>query len=125
MYYDHVQDDEKDKDTKTENYEVAGSPYWMAPETIQNNAVTPACDIWAVGATAIELYTGSPPYSHLQPMSAMYRIVQDQHPLIPEGVTADFKDFLLKCFAKEAWRRPTARQLLAHKWLVDIEETSL
>ena len=38
--------------------------------------VTPAADIWSVGCLAIELLTGQPPYYDLQPMSALFRIVQ-------------------------------------------------
>jgi serine/threonine protein kinase len=38
--------------------------------------VTPASDIWSVGCLIIELLTGYPPYYDLQPMSALFRIVQ-------------------------------------------------
>ena len=47
--------------TKKKEGEVAGSPYWMAPEINEmRGQLTPACDIWAVGAVAIELFTGHP-----------------------------------------------------------------
>jgi len=55
---------------------VAGTPYWMAPEVIELTSVTPAADIWSVGCLAVELLTGQPPYFDLQPMSALFRIVQ-------------------------------------------------
>ena len=55
---------------------VAGTPYWMAPEVIELTSVTAAADIWSVGCLAIELLTGQPPYCDLQPMSALFRIVQ-------------------------------------------------
>lgn len=38
--------------------------------------VTPASDIWSVGCLIVELLTGAPPYYDLQPMSALFRIVQ-------------------------------------------------
>ena len=48
------------------NISFAGTPYWMAPEVIQENAeVTSACDIWSLGCTVIELLTGKPPYYDL------------------------------------------------------------
>lgn len=55
---------------------VVGTPYWMAPEVIEMTCVTAAADIWSVGCLAIELLTGQPPYFDLQPMSALFRIVQ-------------------------------------------------
>ena len=55
---------------------VAGTPYWMAPEVIELTSVTAAADIWSVGCLDIELLTGQPPYFDLQPMSALFRIVQ-------------------------------------------------
>jgi serine/threonine protein kinase len=59
---------------------VAGTPYWMAPEVIELTSVTPAADIWSVGCLAVELLTGQPPYFDLQPMSALFRIVQARAP---------------------------------------------
>lgn len=38
--------------------------------------VTSSSDIWSVGCLIIELLTGLPPYYDLQPMSALFRIVQ-------------------------------------------------
>lgn len=45
-------------------------------QVIEMTSVTPAADIWSVGCLAIELLTGQPPYYDLQPMSALFRIVQ-------------------------------------------------
>ena len=39
-------------------------------QVIEMTSVSSASDIWSVGCLAIELLTGSPPYSELQPMSA-------------------------------------------------------
>jgi len=56
---------------------VVGTPYWMAPEIIEmTGQQSPACDIWSVGCTVIELLTGKPPYFDLQQMAALFRIVQ-------------------------------------------------
>jgi hypothetical protein len=46
------------------------------PQVIEMTQVTPASDIWSVGCLIIEMLTGSPPYYDLQPMSALFRIVQ-------------------------------------------------
>lgn len=55
---------------------VVGTPYWMAPEVVEMTGLSAASDIWSVGALAIELLTGQPPYFDLHPMSALYKIVQ-------------------------------------------------
>ena len=60
---------------------VVGTPYWMAPEVIEMTSVTAAADIWSVGCLCIELLTGQPPYFDLQPMSALFRIVQARRPI--------------------------------------------
>lgn len=60
---------------------VVGTPYWMAPEVIEMTSVTAAADIWSVGCLCIELLTGQPPYFDLQPMSALFRIVQARRPV--------------------------------------------
>jgi serine/threonine protein kinase len=57
-------------------HSVVGTPYWMAPEVIEMSGVSAASDIWSVGCTVIELLTCVPPYYDLQPMPALFRIVQ-------------------------------------------------
>lgn len=68
--------------------QVVGTPYWMAPEIIQLSGATSASDIWSVGCTVIELLQGRPPYHHLAAMPALFAIVNDDHPPLPEGVSA-------------------------------------
>ncbi|CAL9186047.1 unnamed protein product [Musa hybrid cultivar] len=98
-------------------HSVVGTPYWMAPEVIEMSGVCAASDIWSVGCTVIELLTCVPPYYDLQPMPALFRIVQDEHPPIPEGLSPDITDFLHQCFKKDAMHRPDAKTLLLHPWI--------
>ncbi|KAJ2848071.1 Protein kinase of the Mitotic Exit Network, partial [Coemansia brasiliensis] len=95
---------------------VAGTPYWMAPEIIQLEGACTASDIWSLGCTIIELLTGKPPYSGLLQMAALYRIVEDDHPPIPDGISEELKSFLLQCFQKDPADRPTAAELMNHPW---------
>uniref|UniRef100_A0A6N2LYQ4 non-specific serine/threonine protein kinase n=1 Tax=Salix viminalis TaxID=40686 RepID=A0A6N2LYQ4_SALVM len=75
-------------------HSVVGTPYWMAPEVIEMSGVCAASDIWSVGCTVIELLTCVPPYYDLQPMPALFRIVQDDRPPIPDSLSPDITDFL-------------------------------
>lgn len=67
--------------------EVVGSPYWMAPEVIEQSGATAASDVWSVGCVVVELLEGKPPFGHLTPMQALWRIVQDESMRIPEGAS--------------------------------------
>lgn len=102
----------------------AGSPYWMAPEIIEMNGATPKSDIWSVGCTIVELATGQPPYFELDTMPALFRIVQDDCPPIPDGLSPLLNDFLLKCFQKEPFLRASAEQLLKHRWIQIYDQKS-
>jgi len=99
------------------NKEAVGSPYWMAPEVILLKGASTNSDIWSLGCTIIELITGSPPYIDLAPMSALFAVVQDDHPELPSGMSDELHSFLMACFRKEPSERPTARELLKHPFL--------
>ncbi|CAG9327017.1 CDC15_3 [Blepharisma stoltei] len=102
----------------TKSMSVVGTPYWMAPEiAYPTGPTTPACDIWSLGCTVIELVTGSPPYYDLEPMQALYRVVQDPAPPLPTNISEELKDFLTKCFQKEPLIRVDAKALLKHPWI--------
>ncbi len=104
------------------DYAVVGSPYWMAPEVIDQSGATTTSDIWSVGCVVIELLEGKPPYSDLEPMPALFRIVQDDCPPLPESASAVVKDFLLQCFQKEANLRASAQNLLRHPWMASARK---
>ncbi|KAF7545808.1 hypothetical protein G7046_g9468 [Stylonectria norvegica] len=97
--------------------QVVGTPYWMAPEIIQLSGASSASDIWSVGCTVIELLQGRPPYHNLAAMPALFAIVNDDHPPLPEGISAAARDFLMQCFQKDPNLRVTARKLLRHAWI--------
>ncbi|KAM6494311.1 hypothetical protein JOM56_010672, partial [Amanita muscaria] len=101
---------------------VVGSPYWMAPEVIEQIGATTASDIWSVGCVVIELLEGHPPYHNLEPMPALFRIVQDDCPPIPEGASPIVKDFLYHCFQKDYNLRVSAKKLLRHPWMVSARK---
>ncbi|CDH49012.1 pkinase-domain-containing protein [Lichtheimia corymbifera JMRC:FSU:9682] len=97
---------------------VAGTPNWMAPEVIQLQGASTKSDIWSLGCTIIELFTGKPPYADLIPMTTLFRIVEDECPPLPTTTSQEMMDFLQLCFRKSPNERPTARELLDHPWIV-------
>lgn len=116
-------EDRSGSDAAGEETQPAGTPYWMAPEVVELKTVTTASDIWSVGCLAVELLTGQPPYYDLQPLSALYNIVQNPHPPLPTTASPSMLDFLLQCFRKDPNSRPNAKDLLQHPWVLHNKRT--
>ncbi|KAL2348416.1 hypothetical protein Fmac_002416 [Flemingia macrophylla] len=107
---------------------LKGSPYWMAPELLQavvqkdnSSDLAFAVDIWSLGCTIIEMFTGKPPWSEYEGAAAMFKFMKDTPP-IPETLSADGKDFLRLCFMRNPAERPTAIMLLDHRFLKCLQE---
>jgi serine/threonine protein kinase len=49
-------------DSITKRKTVIGTPYWMAPEILQETSYIENADVWSLGITIIELAEGQPPY---------------------------------------------------------------
>ncbi|XP_045820998.1 mitogen-activated protein kinase kinase kinase 1-like [Trifolium pratense] len=96
-----------------------GSPYWMAPEVVnlRNQGYGLAADIWSLGCTVLEMLTRKPPYFDLEGMQAIFRIGRGEPPPIPEYLSKDARDFILKCLQVNPSKRPTAAQLSDHPFL--------
>lgn len=109
------------KITNIGDHSVVGTPNWMAPEVIELNGATTASDIWSLGCTIIELLTGKPPYHNFRQMPALFAIVNDEHPPIPDGLSPPVQDFLLQCFQKDPNLRVTAKKLLKHPWMLSVD----
>jgi serine/threonine protein kinase len=94
----------------------------VAPEVIELKGASTKSDIWSLGCTLVELVTGKPPYADMIAMSAMFRIVEDQCPPLPDTISDDMKDFLQACFQKDPELRPSAAQLKQHPWILQNQQ---
>jgi serine/threonine protein kinase len=47
----------------------------------------------------------------------MFRIVKDDMPPLPQGLSEDLNSFLQTCFKKDPTERPSATELFDHVWL--------
>ncbi|KAL5201272.1 hypothetical protein ABZP36_035626 [Zizania latifolia] len=103
---------------------MKGTPHWMAPEVIVGSGHTFSADIWSVGCTVIEMATGKPPWSQqYQEVALLFHVgTTKSHPPIPEHVSPEAKDFLLKCLQKEPELRSTASDLLKHPFVTGESE---
>lgn len=102
---------------------LKGSPHWMAPEVMQavlrkdaNPELALAVDIWSLGCTVIEMFTGQPPWGELSWVQAMFGVL-NKSPPIPEKLSPEGKDFLQCCFRRKPADRLSAMMLLEHAFL--------
>ena len=67
----------------------------------------------------MELLTGYPPYFEMVAMSAIYKMVNDGCPPLPDDITDNAADFLRKCFIFNPDERPSAQDLRNHPWILE------
>eukprot|EP01103_Thecamoeba_quadrilineata_P018500 TRINITY_DN705_c1_g2_i1.p1 TRINITY_DN705_c1_g2~~TRINITY_DN705_c1_g2_i1.p1 ORF type:complete len:1406 (-),score=421.12 TRINITY_DN705_c1_g2_i1:138-4355(-) len=99
-----------------------GTPYWMAPEVIDNaGELTPydhKSDIWSTGILALELAECKPPLSDVNPMRALMHISRNPSPKLqnPESWSPSFSSFLSEALEKDHKVRKGAEELMQHEF---------
>lgn len=100
-------------------HSVVGTPYWMAPEVINGEGYGRKADIWSVGCTIVEMLTTKPPWAEFESMAALYKIAMEKRPhfTLPNHISELCHDVLSKAFDRNPSTRPTAIDLLGHRWV--------
>ncbi len=101
-----------------DSHEVSGTPSYMSPEQAQaqSRALSPATDIYGLGAILYECLTGRPPFHAATPQETLLRVVTVEasapRTLDPK-VPADLDAICLKCLAKDPAARYRSARALA------------
>lgn len=105
--------------------EMVGTPWFMSPESLSYKC-TPKTDIWSLGVLVHLLLCGRLPFNdktnpNNPAYSALWKSIFDETPSMSgsawDMISADAKDFVLMCLNKNHEGRPSAIELLQHKWL--------
>ncbi|MGW2422687.1 protein kinase domain-containing protein [Streptomyces sp. NPDC001709] len=88
---------------------AVGSPGFLAPEQVRGAAVTPATDVFSLGATLAYASTGDSPFGHGSSEVMLYRVVHEEPHL--HGVPDALAPLVRACLAKDPDDRPSTLQL--------------
>lgn len=89
---------------------VIGSPAFMSPEQAEGHGLTPAADVFSVGAILAMAARGSSPFAGTSTPQILYNVMHS--PPDTTGVPPGLRELVESCLAKDPAQRPTAAQLL-------------
>src|SRR5216110_3119874 len=111
--------------TVTNSFDVLGTPSYMSPEQAGGRVkeLTPAADVYALGAVFYHMLTGQPPFAGGTTYETI-RMVLETEPRKPRlwnsKADADLETICLKCLEKDPQRRYSSALALAEdleRWL--------
>ena len=102
-----------------------GTPSYMAPEIVNKTEYFgPPADVWALGVLLFTMLCGCFPYRGATDKELYAKITNAEYKVPSEiytSLSTEAIDILASLFTLNADKRPTAKDLLNHTWLNDVE----
>ncbi|XP_022088481.1 serine/threonine-protein kinase DCLK1-like isoform X2 [Acanthaster planci] len=110
-------------EVKAPIYTVCGTPTYVAPEILAETGYGLEVDMWAMGVICYILLCGFPPFRSLdRDQEELFELIQAGEfvYLSPywDNITDDAKDLIDHLIVVSKRKRYTAKQVLAHPWVV-------
>ncbi|MGW4809420.1 protein kinase domain-containing protein [Kitasatospora sp. NPDC004272] len=93
----------------TASGEIIGTPGFMSPEHAAGGELTPASDLFSLGAVLAFAATGRPPFGHGPSAVLIYRAAEEPPDL--DGVPPELLGLLLRCLHRDPAGRPAPAEL--------------
>ncbi len=88
---------------------ILGSVSYLSPEQVQRGVADSRSDVYAVGITAFEIFTGKKPFEGAEPIQVAYMHVNQRVPRISSihsDIPADLDELIYRATAGDADERP-------------------
>lgn len=94
----------------------AGTYSYMSPEALQAQPQSTKSDIWSLGILLYELVYNKEPYQ-TEDAYEQLKAIKASPPKFDDSISADMKDLILLCCQIDETKRPSAKEILRHKFL--------
>jgi len=100
-----------------------GTPTYCAPDVTAGKTYNGAqADIFSIGVVIFIIVQGTFPFKEAKSTDKYYDCLLTDQPkyfksIGAAGLSANFKDLVVKCFAPEGKNRPTIEELCNHPWM--------
>eukprot|EP00760_Papus_ankaliazontas_P016628 PhM_4_TR16816/c2_g1_i1/m.104577 len=117
------------ENTKDIANSFVGTVTYMSPERLNGDKYMNSVDVWSLGISLVELYTGVHPYADMlkrvqgtgseAKFWALLTHLKSENEAVSVPMTAspEFRDFVHSCVAKVSGGRKSAHELLQHPWI--------
>ena len=80
---------------------IVGTALYMAPEQVAKGNLTPATDIYALGAVAYHCIAGRPPFDGENALQVALRHLEDEPDPLPDHVPVEVRELISRAMAKQ------------------------
>ncbi|MGY0056684.1 WD40 repeat domain-containing serine/threonine protein kinase [Streptomyces sp. LZ34] len=89
---------------------LVGSPAFMSPEQAESRELTPASDVFSLGAVLFQACTGRVPFAGSSTLQMLYNVVHSEPDLSP--LPDELRGLVERCLDKDPSQRPTPAGIL-------------